>query len=552
MSYAVANHYVANQTCRPSLSIGGVDYSNQLGVWSVSDDSAMKNGLVSTTGTITLQSLGITTGLQVEDYLKNRFKRGAEVVLDITYWNTATNTQITKRHPRGLLYVLGTSYDMASEQLSLSVGCKIALWSLSEEDNYDLFKPYAQLILDSNQKTVQNVGATLAATGQFLWQRNDGELQVSKYFGSDVYGVVENRKWVSVNGITAINASPLKSSDALADDIELSYNVLSTGPGNGSITGPVVTESNYWLEYPAITYERIRIQDTDGGGNVITNPTPFPPTINIDTGGLTNNPNPGNPSNPSVEDGCGNTPLNPGSLNDPSPAGTGGTSIFPTGPTPTGFYFPYTIYPTTTVTTSTSPGGCSYSYVSVGTAKILSASNKEISLNEYNGPGGQISLRRSERYGPAVELNNQYYADEHAYCQNRFASKCSPNGNCSFTGMTQVLQTVDETVYNYDVSDGSLVSEETSTYETTLSAAIPGDWRSGITNGIADSFSYLSTSGMYRSAYRIVEYQQDGNLNITKETLYTSSASQGGGLTGAAGVSPQNVWQPYGTEVGVV
>lgn len=549
MSLSTSNHWVASKTSRPSLTIGGTDYSSQMLTFTVSDDSAMKNGLVMTTGSISLASLGGSTGLQVEDYLKNKFKRGTVVLLDLTYWDSSSNTLITKRHPRGYLYVLGTSYDMIGEELTLEVGCKLALWSLNEEDNISLFEPFQQLVLDPDQVTIQNIGATLSAVGKFLWQNNEGNLVVTKYFGSDVYGTTESPKWVSIKGISAFEASPLRNATALPDDIQISYNVLDKNASQENLNAPTETISNYWLEYPAITYERTRIDTDDTGGSLGV----FPPTtIQLPATGSGFNaladiqplpPQPGGPG----DNGCENVPVSPGDLNvtgtTPSvvPDGSGGAFTFPV----------ITISPTS-VSTYVSPGFCSYSYINVASAKIMSASSRDISYSEYNGPGGQVSFRRQERYGPAVELNNQYYADEYSYCQNTYGTSCNPSGNCALNGMEFVLQSFEETIYNYDSSDGSLLSEETSSYETTLSAAIPADWRSGITNGIADNFTYLSTNEMYRSTYRVVEYSRTGNLNVTKESLYTSAASEGGGLSGAAGISSQNVWQPYGTEVGTV
>ena len=88
--------YLINKTRLSSLTIGGVDRTNAMISWSVSDTTAFNNGCITTTGTVVLGT-SAGSGLQ-NDYGRTRFKRGQVVTLDITY---ADGT--TARHPRGLL-----------------------------------------------------------------------------------------------------------------------------------------------------------------------------------------------------------------------------------------------------------------------------------------------------------------------------------------------------------------------------------------------------------------------------------------------------------------
>ena len=86
--------YLSNQTKVSHLSVGGVDYTSSLVEWIVSDQSAIKNGTIQTSGTMTLGSLSGDSS--VEDYARNDFRRGTPVILDITDPGGAAY-----RHPRG-------------------------------------------------------------------------------------------------------------------------------------------------------------------------------------------------------------------------------------------------------------------------------------------------------------------------------------------------------------------------------------------------------------------------------------------------------------------
>ena len=66
--------YIVQKTRASQLLIGGVDYTSSLIDFQVTDTSAYKNGLVTTTGTVSLgQRPG---GANIEDYDRNIFKRG--------------------------------------------------------------------------------------------------------------------------------------------------------------------------------------------------------------------------------------------------------------------------------------------------------------------------------------------------------------------------------------------------------------------------------------------------------------------------------------------
>jgi len=194
--------YLVNQARLHSLTIGGVDYTESLVQWTVSDSSAQKQGLVDTTGSLILgQKPG---GYDVEDYDRDNFRRGTPVILEMTYPSGAV-----ARHPRGLLYVISTSYDPQANQLSVDLGCRLALASLTEK--IDELVSLSPIPLDVAQRTYSNVSAAFASAGQYLYQDNQGNLVSGSFFDGDSTSGVASGDWVSVLGVTALSAQPLSA-----------------------------------------------------------------------------------------------------------------------------------------------------------------------------------------------------------------------------------------------------------------------------------------------------------------------------------------------------
>ena len=118
--------YLVNQTRLHSLTIAGVDYTGSMLSWACSDSSANRNGLISTTGTVVLGQ--VPSGYDVEDYDRDNFKRGMPVILQVTY-----PSGTVARHPRGLLYVLTSTYNPESNQLTVDIGCRLTLAKLTDD-----------------------------------------------------------------------------------------------------------------------------------------------------------------------------------------------------------------------------------------------------------------------------------------------------------------------------------------------------------------------------------------------------------------------------------
>jgi hypothetical protein len=464
--------YIANKTRVASLQIGGVDYTSAFKEWVASDSSAYKNGCIQTTGNLTLGSY--SGGPLIEDYDRDNFKRGTQVILELVEPGGAQY-----RHPRGLLYVVSTSYQIESEQLVVELGCRLTMMALTEE--IDDLVALVPVTLDIAQTTFSNCSAAFASMGQYIYQDNTGALQTGTFFQGDGYSGVTPGDWVSVLGVTTVSANPLQGGGAIPDEISLSYQVPSGGlsEDNKGLIETTETDSYYFTNYPATVYVRKNSDAT--------------------------------PSNPNGTIGnIGNTSTVPASSPNSSPCGN--SPAAPEG--------------------ATVPASCNEGYELTNQALFLPAFRREVNKSYYDGPGGQISLRSTFVRGPAIEANAQYYADKFAYCRNTWATRCNPNGSCPFEGMDEIELGHTETL-NYYGNANELVRTVQDVYSPTLSAAQPSDWRSGIANGAPQDFNQnLSTTEMFRSSRIDTEYYQEGNANVQKATTFTSLASRGVGLGG--------------------
>lgn len=496
--------YIAQKTRPAALTIGGQDYTSSMVDWVATDASANKRGLIVTTGTLTL---GQRPGeVDIENYDRDLFKRGTLVTLDITYPD-----KVVRRHPRGYLYVTSVVYNAESEQLEIQLGCRLALAYLNEDISsiIDLVPIY----LDPAQRTIQNCSASFAAAGMYLYQDNQGSLVSGSFFDGDNTSGITAGAWVSILGETALSVSPLNGGDPIPDKIELSYQVPSDVISEDQ-TGRVETTeeiSNYFLSYPAATYDRIDPNESEPD---FQNPTIID---DITTGGGTSIP----PFSGSSTSGCGNTPSPPstsgaplGSAPDPDGDGDGDEETTPV---------------------DTAPVACNAGWTTVSAPTFVGVENRSIAVTEYSGPAAQVSFMTQEVYGPAIEVNGQYYADKFAYCTQVHGYACNPNGNCPMEGLETVLQRR-TTQQNFYGEANELVKQIDEEYIPVLAAAQPFDWRSGVLEGAPQDFNdTLTADQLFRATVKITEYYQEGNSNIQFSTLYTSIATRGGGIKEGAG-----------------
>ena len=474
--------YLVQKTRAASLTIGGQDYTSSLIEFQVTDTSAFKNGLISTSGTLKLgQRPG---GADIEDYDRNLFKRGVLVTLDVTEPGGASY-----RHPRGHLYVISVSYSVEAEVLEVEVGCQIALAYLTE--NVDAILPLVPMELDPVQQTIENCSAGIASVGNIVYQDNQGNLVSRKFFGTDSSAGTEAGAWVSVLGETALSVSPLAGAGAIPDEIELSYQVPE-GLLATDATGKVETTeeiSNYFLNYPATVFTR-NPPPTDGESSQV------PATVSTTTrgGGSTSS--------------CGQVLTPP----------TVGTTVVVGGPEDNLL--------------------CSEEWTTDRVDVYLPATRTATSTTTYGAPGGQISYQEQVFTGPEIEASPGYFADKYAYCVATYQNGCNPSGGCQYYGLDTVLLGRQTTSYEYGSEANELIRTIQDTYETVLSAYQTSEWRSGFSNGIAQGFNgnLSAGSGLYRSRRVVTEYSQEDNANVQLTTTYESITSRGVGATSGSSI----------------
>ena len=462
--------YISTKTRAASLTINGTSQTDRLINWAASDSSAYKQGCIQTTGSLVLGKR--SDGNFVQDYDRSRYRRGDVVILDVT-----DSDGTVRRHPRGYLYVISTSFSPDSDELEIELGCRLTLMSLTEE--IDDLVALVPVSLDIAQTTFQNCSAAFASVGQYVYQDNQGALQTGTFFDGDNYQSVAAGEWISVFGVTTESVSALQASGAIPDQIKLSYQIPTDGL-NQDQTGRVdinTTESYYFLQYPAVGYVRKNTDATEDEPNgTLDN------ILSVDPGLV-----------PAVGsgNGCGNSVSQPADNGDPS---------------------------------------CNQGYELRQEPIYIPAYRIQIDTTQYSGPGAQQSYSKSEVRGPAIEANQQYYADTYAFCRSSWATGCQPNGGCPYYGEEQILLGYTENI-NYFGEANELVRTISDTYATTLSAAQPSDWRSGIVDGIPQDFnSSLSTADMYRSSRVDTFYYQENGANVQKTDTYNSLTTRGVGI----------------------
>ena len=453
--------YIASQARLSRLTISGADYTSNLASFSVSDASALSSGLVSTSGLVVLT--GIPGGVLLQDYDRKNFQRGEEVIIELEPPGGGAYV----RHPRGLLYVVGMSYDVEAESITLDVGCKIALATLI--DDPDTLLPLAPITLDPTQQTVSGVGASAIAAGKYIYQDNQGNLQSADYFDGDLSnGTVESGAWVSVLGLTALSVGPLAGGGAIPDEIALGYSVPASYLGAPPTLDQSISESYYFVQYPIVNYRR----QGDGLGGI----------NGVSEGSIRDNP----------VSACGNAP--------PPPADS-----------------------------QKSPS-CNDGYELVQEPVFLPAYRVVTTTTEYAGPAGQVSRVTVATNGPSLEANSQYYADAYAYCRGMWGTRCNPNGSCSTEpGMEQIPLTYSESL-NYYGDANELIKTVTDVYVTELSAAQPFDWRAGSVDGIPTNYTTIDNKKMFRISHVVDEYDSTTSANIQTTTTYTSTTSRQTGI----------------------
>ena len=203
--------YFVNPSRKVQCFVNGVDYSDTFVQFSCTDDSANRNGIVTTTGQVIIgdnDSRDLQAG-----YRRTQFKRGQPFIL-----NVMGDGGSWIRHPRGTLLVSGAQYNIENSQLELEVGCVLAQAIFTDDRKaYNLVRGYSPYILPPDRRTWQNVGAALAASGRFIYQTNTGGISAASYFGHTNTGAV------SVLGVTTLSAKMITGASPIPDSVQISY-----------------------------------------------------------------------------------------------------------------------------------------------------------------------------------------------------------------------------------------------------------------------------------------------------------------------------------------
>lgn len=256
--------WLINTTTATTLRIDGTDYSANLISVTLSDSSILGSGFITTQGRIELAELPGQSVLL--DYGKRKFQRGGVVTIDLTIEGT------TRRHPRGYLLILDSSYDQAARSTTLNVGCLLTFYGIT--DNIQGLLGFTSFTLPEGA-TYSDLGNALQSERAFLWQDNQGQILKREFFGTDGLGSnKEAAAWVSVRDHTAIDSSPLGVGAVVPDTVVITYTWLIDAEGDpplqeddsGTRYEENRSESFYWLEHPANLKQNQTVCSTDATG----------------------------------------------------------------------------------------------------------------------------------------------------------------------------------------------------------------------------------------------------------------------------------------------
>lgn len=235
-----------NTSRKSRLTINGVDESARMISWSVNDASAFKNGIINTSGLVVLG----TTALSQYDYRREAYKRGQTVQMEL--WNNST--QGWDLHPRGLLYVLSTSFNAEAQEIEVEIGCQLSVWTLA--DNIEALYNYSPTVLEGAQRTISNISQALYSSNKLIYQDNTGTIVERDIFdlSSRTDPAAVPASWSSGSKTEVLSAAPLSSSE-LPDIIDLDYSFVATDIFSDEEKVSTDT-SNYDVVFEAVTWVR--------------------------------------------------------------------------------------------------------------------------------------------------------------------------------------------------------------------------------------------------------------------------------------------------------
>jgi hypothetical protein len=236
-----------NTARKSRLTLNGVDESSRMISWQVNDDSVFKNGIMKTSGNIVLG----TTSLTQYDYQRQAYKRGQ--LVEMSLWDSESAEWVV--HPRGLLFVLSTSFDPSEQKITIEIGCQLSIWVLS--DNVQAIYDHSPVELFGGQRTIQNVSQALYTSNKFIYQDNTGGIvEMSTLDLSSAPDAVETVPglWATGSKSEALSSVSL-SGDSIPEiiDIEYNYNPDSIFSDPEKVTADT---SSYDINFNAATWVR--------------------------------------------------------------------------------------------------------------------------------------------------------------------------------------------------------------------------------------------------------------------------------------------------------
>lgn len=471
--------YIVNKSRDIQLLINGVNYTNNVLSIELSDDSAINNGIVTTSGTIQLGY--VPGGSSIADYGKNFFLRGRPVIIDV-----ADESGTLVRHPRGYLYVVETSYDIEANQLTVEVGCKLYLASLS--DDVSQLVSFTILPLTSEQQTFSDLSSALQAESKFIWQNNQGDIVKTDFFLGDGLGTNKAPgEWLSKLGETAISVEGLGGGAIPPDVLELSFDYVvdaesDIDPSEDFEESTVVTK--YTIDFPAIEYERVKpetgMPNQPGGQNTI------PPPGGSGRGSTT----------------CGDSPV--------APPDSEGNPDFE---------------------------ACTDGYNVVEVIRQVGVSTTERNVTYYQGPGRQISKTTKELFNAKLEHNPDYWKDLTEFCRFAYGTQCKPDGGCLGTTIILGQQEMRDNIVteqNFYGPGDILVKKVVETYTNMFDCYGPYDWRYKELNifnktevsKFRPMHVYTGNQYEYMSSRVVTEYEYFDSHTIETVTTWTSDCGK--------------------------
>lgn len=528
--------WLINTTAKPTLKIGGEDYSDLLVSMTINDQSINNTGMMLTGGTINL--VEEPGGHRLEDYSKEKFGRGQIVLLDLTI------DGVTRRHPRGWLYLLDSTYNNESRSQELTVGCILTLYNLT--DNITNLRGFSVFTLPKDAG-FSDLDSALQTEGLFLWQNNQGEILKRGFFGSDGGG--SNKypaAWVSVRDYTALASSPLGAGSVVPDTVEVGYSWVENvqDKGNDGCTGPVtgvnVIDGGYGYEDG--TWDQVELSGGSGTGakgTVVVNSGGVV-SVSITSRGQTYKKD--DRVYPNVPKGGGDDALikiSDVDCDEPNPDG----KPYDEDIMESTYWLehPAQLKKKQVVCQTLRSGLKECRTITVNDAKkTFSVRKTALNRRNYGGTGGSVTTETSITQGPACELQGAYYAEYYAW---EVAKQGGNFGGIKLKGLETVVQSKSEKVYTYG-SGGEVIKTVEYRYQNMLSAMTQNDWRPGgaeVTTGY-DPFNPPVNTGrgflvtppkdkMFMQSKLTTTYQYNDETTIQlEETLQSSAQCNGVGI----------------------